>query len=68
MIDATSHAVLSSDAENALIYRDGILDYNAHDDYLRALGYEYLGLPCTCGGSEDDGHLPCCGWGKLVVA
>lgn len=56
------------DAHDALIYRDGILDYDAHDAYLRSLGYMYLAGRCTCGGSEDDGHMPCCGWGRVVAA
>lgn len=59
-----SQPVSASDANDALIYRDGILDYEAHDALLRALGYEYLALPCNCGGSEEDGHLPTCGWGR----
>ncbi len=56
------------DARAALIYRDGILDYDAHDAYLRSLGYEYAGLPCNCDGNDDDGHMPCCGWAKLPVS
>jgi len=60
--------VSTVDAQDALIYRGGILDYDAHDAYLRSLGYAYLNLPCNCGGSYDDGHLPTCGWGKEVVA
>ncbi len=56
--------VEEQDAVDALIYRDGILDYDAHDALLRERGYAYLALPCTCNGSDDDGHLPCCGWGK----
>ncbi len=52
------------DSHAALIYKDGILDYDVHDAYLRALGYEYLALPCTCDGNDDDGHMPSCGWGK----
>lgn len=59
--------VTPNDAQDALIYRDGILDYDAHDAYLRSLGYEYLSLQCSCGGSEDDGHLPTCGWGKPLA-
>ncbi len=55
--------VSGRDAELALIYRDGILDYDAHDAMLRSLGYEYIaGSICNCPGSDDDGHLPACGW------
>lgn len=52
-----------NDAHDAMIYKDGILDYENHDRILRERGYAYLNLPCDCGGSNDDGHLPCCGWG-----
>ena len=55
------------DASDALIYRDGVLDYDAHDALLRSRGYDYLDLPCDCGGSEDDGHLPTCGWGRCIL-
>lgn len=58
--------VNSIDADDALIYQDGILDYAAHDSFLRSLGYEYMDLPCLCLGSEDDGHKPCCGWGRAA--
>jgi len=60
--------VTAQDAHDALIYKNGILDYDAHDRYLTALGYSYLALPCTCGGTDDDGHMPSCGWGKGEVA
>jgi hypothetical protein len=60
--------VAPNDAQDAMIYRNGILDYDAHDAYLVSLGYEYLDLPCKCGGSTDDGHLPHCGWGKPLVS
>ena len=52
------------DAALALVYTDGILDYDRHDAILRSCGYEYLALPCNCAGSDDDGHLPSCGWGR----
>lgn len=58
--------VNSTDADDAMIYRDGILDYDAHDAFLRSLGYEFMSLPCLCGGSDDDGHKPTCGWGREV--
>jgi hypothetical protein len=56
--------VSHSDAQDALIYRNGILDYDAHDAFLKSLGYRNLNLPCRCGGTDDDGHLPTCGWGR----
>jgi hypothetical protein len=63
---AEIETVNPQDAQGALIYRDGILDYDAHDAYLKAFGYSYMALPCSCGGSDDDGHLPCCGWGREI--
>ena len=65
---STVKSVSPQDAHDAMIYRNGVLDYDAHDDYLRFLGYEYLALPCNCGGSDDDGHMPHCGWGKYLVS
>lgn len=62
---ASKQPVTPQHAELAMVYRDGILDYDAHDAMLRSLGYEYIGgTNCDCGGSEDDGHLPTCGWVK----
>lgn len=63
----TVNEVDPNDAQAALIYKDGILDYEAHDEMLKSLGYEYLALPCNCDGTEDDVHLPCCGWGRAQV-
>lgn len=58
--------VSNKDAHDALIYKDGILDMRHAQHNLKSLGYEYLALPCSCGGSEDDGHQPVCGWGKRL--
>ena len=59
--------VSDEDARIALVYTDGILDYDRHDRILRDMGYDYLALPCRCGGSDDDGHLPTCGWGRKLI-
>ncbi len=64
-MDAIFEKVGREDSERALVYRDGILDYDTHDSILRSLGYEFLDAPCACGGSNDDGHMPTCGWGRL---
>jgi hypothetical protein len=59
--------VSREDAAIALVYTNGILDYSRHDAILISMGYEFMAsIPCNCDGSDLDGHLPTCGWGKRV--
>jgi hypothetical protein len=46
----------------------GGFTYAAHDAFLSSLGYVYMKVPCSCGGSFVDGHEPHCGWGRKVAS
>lgn len=59
--------VSAEDAQKAMIFKDGILDFEAHDRALEGMGYAYLASLCNCDWSYENGHMPCCGWGKQPV-